>query len=92
MPVARERSLAVLRPELAAELHPTRNGDLDPYSLGASAHQHVWWRCRYCGREWQARVAGRSHSPGGCASCAKRRGALKRSRGHAAEPSTLPTD
>jgi hypothetical protein len=91
-PVPRERSLAVLRPDLATELHPTRNGDLDPYALGAGANQKVWWRCRYCGRDWQARVAGRSHSPGGCASCAKRRGALKRSRGQVAEPSTPVSD
>jgi hypothetical protein len=91
-PVARERSLAVLRPELAAELHPTRNGDLDPYSLGASADRKVWWQCRYCGREWQARVAGRLHSPGGCPSCAKRRAAMRRWRGRAAEPTTPATD
>jgi DNA-directed RNA polymerase subunit RPC12/RpoP len=91
-PVARERSLAVLRPDLAAELHPTRNGDLDPYALGASAHQRAWWRCRYCGREWRARVAGRSHSPGGCPSCAKRRAALKRSPVQAAEPRTPASD
>jgi rubrerythrin len=91
-PVLRERSLAVLRPDLAAELHPTRNGALDPYSLGASANQNIWWRCSNCRREWQARVTGRSHSPRGCPSCAKRRGASKRSRGQAAAPSTRATD
>ena len=90
-PVPRERSLVVLRPHLAAELHPTRNGDLDPYQIGVSAHQKVWWQCPYCGREWQARVTSRSHSPGGCPSCAKRRAALKRSRGHAGQPTTRPT-
>ena len=36
-PVARERSLAILRPDLAPELHPTRNRDLDPHQIGASA-------------------------------------------------------
>jgi rubrerythrin len=90
-PVPRERSLVVLRPHLAAELHPTRNRELDPYQLGAAAHQKVWWQCPYCGREWQARVTSRSHSPGGCPSCAKRRAALKRSRGHAGQPTTRPT-
>ena len=90
-PVARERSLAILRPDLAAELHPTRNGDLDPHQIGASADRSVSWQCRYCGREWQARVAGRLHSPGGCASCAKRRAALKRWRAQPTEPSARPT-
>jgi hypothetical protein len=87
-----ERSFAVLRHDLAAELHPTRNGELDPYSLGASADQQVWWRCRHCRREWQARVAGRSRSPGGCVPCAKRRGALKRSRAQPTQPSTPASD
>jgi rubrerythrin len=65
---------------VVAELHPTRNGYLDPYALGASAKQKVWWQCRHCGREWQAPVAQRSQSPGGCPSCAKRRAALERAR------------
>ena len=91
-PVPRERSLAALRPDLAAELHPTRNGDLDPYQIGASAQQKLWWQCRYCGQEWQTRVAGRSHSPGGCPSCAKRRGAPKRPRRTASEPTSHTTN
>jgi hypothetical protein len=41
----RWRSLAVKRPELAAELHPTRNGDLDSYSVGPGSRRKVWWRC-----------------------------------------------
>jgi hypothetical protein len=32
-----ERSLAVLHPDLAGELHPSRNGDLDPYAIGLSS-------------------------------------------------------
>jgi rubrerythrin len=91
-PAPPERSLAALRPHLAAELHPTRNGELDPNQIGAGADRNVWWQCPYCGREWQARVAGRFYSPGGCPSCAKRRGALKRSRGRAREHTTRPTD
>jgi hypothetical protein len=35
--VQRWRSLAVLRPDLAAELHPTRNGDVDPHSLAPTS-------------------------------------------------------
>ena len=72
--VARERSLAVLRPDLAAELHPTRNGDLDPHAIGTSSSLKLWWRCRGCGREWRASVRARSTGGGGCRSCLRRRG------------------
>jgi hypothetical protein len=37
-----ERSLGVRRPELVAELHPTMNGELDPYAIGASSHRRLW--------------------------------------------------
>jgi hypothetical protein len=77
--VARERSLAVLRPDLATELHPTRNGDLDPYGIGASSSLKPWWRCRDCGREWKASVVARSTGGGGCRSCLRRRAPRKRS-------------
>jgi hypothetical protein len=39
--VRREQSLAVKRRELASELHPTRNGALDPYALGAASTRKV---------------------------------------------------
>ena len=44
------------RPE-PAELHPTRNHDLDPATLGARSSPKVWWRCGACGHERPARVA-----------------------------------
>ena len=59
--VSPDRSLALKRPDLARELHPTRNGDLDPLSLAAYSNQVVWWLCPKCGNAWQrapyARVA-----------------------------------
>jgi hypothetical protein len=39
--VQRWRSLAVLRPDLAAELHPSRNCELDPYALAPTSHRRV---------------------------------------------------
>src|SRR5450432_2861735 len=35
------RSLGALRPDLVAELHPVRNGDLDPFMLGPSSAQKL---------------------------------------------------
>jgi Probable Zinc-ribbon domain len=71
--VPRERSLAVLRPDLAAELHPTRNGELDPYQLGAGSRRRLWWRCGSCGHEWRTAVRGRSSEGYGCPRCARER-------------------
>jgi hypothetical protein len=62
--VQRWRSLAVLRPDLAAELHPTRNGDVDPHSLAPTSSRRVWWRCASCGHEWETSVAARARGDG----------------------------
>jgi hypothetical protein len=59
--------LAVNHPNLAAELHPERNGDLDPYALGAGSNRMVWWRCK-AGHEWSAKVSHRTRGTG-CPVC-----------------------
>ena len=66
--VERERSVAVKRPDLAAELHPERNPGLDPYALAASSGRSVWWRCGSCGHEWKALVSNRAAGTG-CPAC-----------------------
>jgi transposase-like protein len=77
--VPRERSLAVLHPDLAAELHSSRNGDMDPYAIGSTSSLKLWWRCGDCGREWRASVRARSTGGGGCRSCLRRRAPRQRS-------------
>jgi Probable Zinc-ribbon domain len=71
--VGRWRSLAVLRPELARELHPTRNGELDPSVLGQRSHRGVWWRCAKCGHEWRTSPNERTSAGKGCPACGRRR-------------------
>ena len=88
--VPRERSLAAIHPDLVAQLHPTRNGELDPYSLGVNTRRDVWWQCPDCGHEWRTRVRGRA-AGSGCPRCARARvGATLRARAtasqHRAEP------
>ena len=68
--VPSERSLAVLHPDLAAQLHPTRNGDLDPFTVGINTRHDAWWLCPDCGHEWCTRVRGRA-SGSGCPRCAR---------------------
>jgi DNA-directed RNA polymerase subunit RPC12/RpoP len=52
--VPRERSIAIKRPQLASELHPTRNPALDPLELAAYSNRPVWWLCPGCGNEWES--------------------------------------
>ena len=58
--------------KLARELHPDRNGDLDPTVIGVSSSLKLWWRCKACGREWKASVVARTSGGGGCRSCLRR--------------------
>jgi hypothetical protein len=71
--VRRERSLGALRPEWLADGHPDRNGGLDPFKIAPrSGRVWIWWRCRYCGHEWETTPLRRGHSKGGCRSCSRR--------------------
>src|SRR5438309_2135044 len=63
--------LSITHPQLAAEWHPTKNGDLRPDQVYAGSDKKVWWLCRG-GHEWQARIANRKHERG-CPYCAGRK-------------------
>lgn len=38
-------AISTVRPELAAEWHPTKNGRLGPGDVTAGSQRQVWWRC-----------------------------------------------
>ena len=59
--------LATTKPELAAQWHPTKNGDLTPKDVTAGSNKKVWWQCTK-GHEWQAVVYSRSQGTG-CPFC-----------------------
>jgi hypothetical protein len=66
-----ETSLAALRPTVALEWHPTRNGTLTPVDVRPGSSRRVWWRCRVNRRhEWLARIASRTGRGTGCPFCA----------------------
>lgn len=68
--------LATRHPDVAAQWHPTRNGDLIPSQIVAGSSKRVWWLCPVGeDHEWEATVAMRTqpNSPTGCAVCAGRR-------------------
>lgn len=64
-------NLQIDNPRLAAEWHPTKNGDLIPSSITVGSVKKVWWRCSK-GHEWQASPNNRSKGQG-CPYCAGRR-------------------
>lgn len=59
--------LATVNPVLAAEWHPTKNGNLTPQDFKAISAQKVWWQCAD-GHEWHAKVTDRNTGKG-CRQC-----------------------
>lgn len=65
--------LATRFPEIAAEWHPTRNGDLTPSDVLPGSRTRVWWLCLACSREWERDLKGRTAKGSGCPSCRGRK-------------------
>lgn len=63
--------LQTIRPDLAGQWHPDKNGSLTPRQITAGSSKKVWWLCRK-GHEWQATVANRAQGTG-CPICADRK-------------------
>lgn len=63
------QSLAERFPTLAAEWHPTLNGDLTPSDVGYASNKKVWWQCQASHHEWQRQVCGRTQNGSGCPEC-----------------------
>jgi predicted Zn-ribbon and HTH transcriptional regulator len=74
------RSLAAVRPDLVAELHPARNRDMDPEAVAVESHLKAWWRCGACGHEWQATITNRTNRGSGCPRCSLQKRARTQSR------------
>lgn len=62
--------LQTLFPEIAAEWHQTKNGNLKPTDYSAGSTVKVWWKCDR-GHEWQAIINNRTGKNSGCPICAK---------------------
>lgn len=68
--IAGINDLAFLNPKLAAEWHPTKNGDLKPSDFGAGNDTKVFW-LGACGHEWPATIVKRS-AGSGCPKCSNK--------------------
>ena len=66
--------LATTNPELAAQWHPTKNGNLKPTQVTANSHKKVWWLFQYDDQvtgkhfdfEWISTIASRHARNSGC--------------------------
>ncbi len=63
--------LSVRSPALAAQWHPTLNGELTPGDVVATAKSKVWWLCDE-GHEYEASLAKRVSKGTGCPFCSGR--------------------
>lgn len=64
--------LATTRPDIAADWHPTKNGDLKPTDVTKGRRDMIWWKCHICGHEWQDSLNHRNRGRG-CSCCNKER-------------------
>jgi hypothetical protein len=56
--------LASQNPQLAAQWHPTKNGELTPQQVFKKSGQEVWWLNESCGHEWKAQISNRANGAG----------------------------
>ena len=63
--------LETLSPEIAAEWHPTMNGNITPSEVGNGAAMSVWWQCEH-GHEWQSKIHVRTIMGVNCPYCSNR--------------------
>lgn len=72
-----KNSLARLRPDIAKQWHPYKNGELKPSMFKCGSDFKAWWICPKCGREYEATI---SHRVGGtdCVCCSKDKAAQSR--------------
>ena len=79
-------SLAVKAPEVAAQWHPSRNGNKQPDQVGVSSSLRVWWQHvnEVTGEvhEWIAQVKNRVGMSSGCPLCDRDRRRRLISRAH----------
>ncbi|BCI83163.1 hypothetical protein MTY66_47880 [Mycolicibacterium sp. TY66] len=73
-------SLAEAAPHVAAEWHPTLNGDLTPAQVRVGSGKMAWWKCARCQHEWKTTICRRTTQGGtGCRECWLVRKAILRS-------------
>ena len=66
--VCEDNCLATLRPDIAAQWHPIKNGNLTPRDFTCGSEKRVWWLCEN-GHEWKTSIENRTYLGYGCKLC-----------------------
>lgn len=73
----KENSLAVKFPELAKEVHPTKNGEIKAENIPWGSGKKILWLCSKCGYEWRTspnqRTRHYNNSAYGCPVCGRKK-------------------
>lgn len=69
----REESFGVLYPKIAAELHATKNPQIDRFAISPGSNKAANWICSN-GHEWKSEIARRVRTNSGCPKCARVKG------------------
>lgn len=54
--------LASVKPLIALQWHPTRNGDLTPEEVNVGSNKKAWWLNPDCGHEWEMKIVSREET------------------------------
>ncbi|MDQ1351204.1 MAG: hypothetical protein QG657_1506 [Acidobacteriota bacterium] len=65
---SKDYNLELLNPELAAQWHPTKNGELTPAQVTPGSEKAIWWKCEQ-GHVWKTEVYNRKTR--GCPECSR---------------------
>ena len=67
--VVASNCLATTNPKLASEWHPTKNGDITPFTVVEGSEKKVWWKCpKGEDHVWKANINSRNRG-NGCPVC-----------------------
>lgn len=69
--IAKENCIVTTHPQIAAQWHPTLNGELTPFDVREGSTDRVWWLCDK-GHEWKTEVRVRCQRNNGCPCCSGR--------------------
>lgn len=71
-------NLLLLYPNIAEELHPTRNENLNPIDIKSGSSKYAWWLCSK-GHEYRAKIYHRTRSNSGCPYCSGQKLVIEKS-------------
>ncbi len=71
--VCHDNCLATLYPQIAAEWHPVKNGNITPKDVIAGSNKKYWWLCKK-GHKWLANCNSRVGRNSGCPVCNESKG------------------